>query len=276
LIGGWAIKHLYTSYLNKVLPFINASQKDWTRLFFWSIFTHPLLDAFTAYGTQLFAPFSDYRVAFNTISVADPIYTIPFLLCLIAASFYRRDQVMRRYLNFMGIILSSAYLLFTVFNKKRIDRVFEQSFQAENIDYKRFRTGPSIFNNILWNGVAETEDAYYYGMYSLLDKEPKVYQFFKTPKNHHLIAAYEDDPDIKILQWFTDGYYTVDQMPDNKLQIGDMRYGTIKERQARPEDYVFKFSIVPNDEGGVDAFEARDMDQREDAFGDLWTRIKGR
>ena len=94
-LGIWSMVRLAKTYLTKELPPINATRKDWTWLFFWSIFTHPLLDAFTAYGTQLFAPFSDYRVAFNTISVADPIYTVPFLTCLIAASFYKRDKGMR-------------------------------------------------------------------------------------------------------------------------------------------------------------------------------------
>ena len=34
---------------------------------------------FTGYGTQLFTPFSNYRVAFDNIAVADPFYTLPFL-----------------------------------------------------------------------------------------------------------------------------------------------------------------------------------------------------
>ncbi len=274
-IGLWAMIRLAQTYLIKELQPINATRKDWTWLFFWAIFTHPLLDAFTAYGTQLFAPFSDYRVAFNTISVADPIYTVPFLTCLIAASFFRRDKGMRRYLNGLGIVLSSAYLLFTVFNKQRIDKVFKQSLQAENIDYTRFRTGPSIFNNILWQGVAETKEGYYYGSYSLLDKQPKVYQFYKTPKNHELVDQYAEDSDIQILQWFSDGYYTVTPMNGDTLQIGDLRYGTTKERPAQPEDYVFKFTIVPNGNGGVEAFETRDFDDRSGVFSDLWERVKG-
>ena len=58
-----------------------TSLKDWIWLFFLSILTHPILDSFTPYGTQLFLPFSDYRVAFNNIAVVDPLYTLPLLLC---------------------------------------------------------------------------------------------------------------------------------------------------------------------------------------------------
>ena len=65
-------------YVVKTPGEVKASYKDWYLLFFVSIITHPLLDSCTAYGTQLFQPFWDYRVAFNNISVVDPIYTAPF------------------------------------------------------------------------------------------------------------------------------------------------------------------------------------------------------
>src|SRR5699024_5177561 len=45
--------------------------RDWSWLFFWCLLTHPLLDAFTTWGTQLFWPL-DIRVAFKTIFVIDP------------------------------------------------------------------------------------------------------------------------------------------------------------------------------------------------------------
>ena len=47
--------------------------------------THALLDACTTYGTQLFWPFSDARIAWNNVSVVDPLFTIP-LLCLLIMS----------------------------------------------------------------------------------------------------------------------------------------------------------------------------------------------
>ncbi|ETX08911.1 MAG: hypothetical protein ETSY2_02580 [Candidatus Entotheonella gemina] len=47
--------------------------------------THGLLDACTTYGTQLFWPFSTYRVAWNNVSVIDPLLTVPALILMIAA-----------------------------------------------------------------------------------------------------------------------------------------------------------------------------------------------
>ena len=39
--------------------------------------THGLLDACTTYGTLLLWPFSDARIAWNTIAVIDPLFTLP-------------------------------------------------------------------------------------------------------------------------------------------------------------------------------------------------------
>ena len=48
--------------------------------------THGLLDACTSYGTQLFWPFSDARVAWNNSSIVDPLFTLPVLALVIAAA----------------------------------------------------------------------------------------------------------------------------------------------------------------------------------------------
>ena len=109
----------------------STTRKDWIMLFFFSIFTHPLLDSFTPYGTQLFLPFSNYRVAVNNISVVDPAYTLPFLLCLIIVMFFRRSSNRRRLWNNIGIGISSLYMLLTLINKIYINNVFKRSLEKK-------------------------------------------------------------------------------------------------------------------------------------------------
>src|SRR5690606_22353644 len=55
----------------------------WYHLCFWALITHPLLDTFTAYGTQLLAPLSDARFAIDGVSIIDPFYTIPMAVVVI-------------------------------------------------------------------------------------------------------------------------------------------------------------------------------------------------
>ena len=163
---GWLVHKLYDS--GKRLQ--TTTQKDWTKLFFWSLFTHPILDCFTPYGTQLFAPFSNYRVAFNNIAVADPLYTVPFLVCLIILMFFNRKSQPRRLWLKMGIGISSFYMLLTIFNKIYVDNIFENSLSDKGISYSRYSTQPAILNNVLWYGIAETEETYQVGFYSLFAK----------------------------------------------------------------------------------------------------------
>lgn len=250
------------------------SVTSWTWLFFWAIFTHPLLDSCTTYGTQLFQPFSDYRVGFNTISVADPIYTVPFLLLLIVASRFTRNYKWRSWLNYTGLIVSSCYLLFTFYNKWQITQVFEQSLEAQNIEYQRLTTTPTILNNILWQGVAETDTIFHFGSYSLLDAEPFIPAFIPIVKNHDLLTPYQEDRNVRILEWFNNGYYSVEPQADGSFLLSDLRFGGLTKRDEQKPQFVFQFKLVPD--GAGLRFEQVPPDREMDgAFEMLWQRILG-
>jgi membrane-bound metal-dependent hydrolase YbcI (DUF457 family) len=54
--------------------------------------THGLLDACTSYGTLLLWPFSDVRVAWNNVSVVDPLLTLPLLGLIISSAISRKRR----------------------------------------------------------------------------------------------------------------------------------------------------------------------------------------
>lgn len=247
----------------------------WANLFFWAILTHPLLDACTTYGTQLFEPFSSFRVAWNIVSVADPLYTGPFLLCLIIASFFRRGSRLRARFNWAGIIISSLYLLFCTYNHFRVNQIFEESTKEQAIASDRHIITPTIFNNILWQGTAESDTSFHVGQYSLFDQERR-FQLRPLPKNHHLIAEHWDDRDIQILRWFSDGYFNIMERGDTAFQYNDLRFGGLTDADGKQQDYVFYFILT--EESGV--LRARQSNERPEGeiselFGQLWRRIKG-
>lgn len=253
----------------------NPSIREWTFLFFWAIFTHPLLDCCTTYGTQFFQPFFDYRVAFNNISVADPAYTLPFLLLVIAASFFTRQRPIRTWLNAAGIAISSAYMLFTFWNYNRVKTVFEQSLSQQGITYQKMMITPTILNNLLWQGVAEGDSTYYLGNYSILDKKAEIPSFTSVPKQHELLAPYEGQRAVKILSWFSKGYYNVLEKPDGTFQLNDLRFGTFGEYKNE-NSYIFQFNLREI-EGELEVFPKREPP--EDAgrtFNELVERVKGR
>ncbi len=215
-------------------------------MFFWALFTHALLDVFTMYGTQLFAPFSDYRLAFSTISVADPLYTIPFLVALVIVCFYKRDNPKRQFWNKLGIIWSCSYLMFTVFNKMYVKHQFENQLADNGIEYSSQIVGPTILNNILWSTTVETDSVYYQGQYSLFDHSP--IEFKPLEKNHDRIPE-KDDSTIEILKWFTNGFYNIIVRNDGHLQINDLRYGTYRGTGDGENDFIFRFVLEKKDDG---------------------------
>ena len=258
---------------NEAWP-VKATYWDWYWLFFLSVFTHPLLDSCTAYGTQLFQPFSDYRVALNNISVVDPIYTLPFLICVIVTSMLLRNSPKRRFFNYLGIGLSTAYLLFTFYNKSKVNTVFENSLAEQGIEYNRYMTAPTIFNNVLWHCIAEGDSVYYQGLYSLRDEEPRIAVWNKFPKNHELIKDYEAERSIKILKWFSNGYYNIIHREDGRLQFNDLRFGIFGDKAISENDYIFHF-ILEEENGKIEAHQSRERPDMKENFGQLWTRIKG-
>ncbi|WP_456437929.1 metal-dependent hydrolase [Psychroserpens sp.] len=264
---GWLVHKLYNS--GKRLN--TTTQKDWISLFFWSLFTHPVLDCFTPYGTQLFAPFSNYRVAFNNIAVVDPVYTMPFLLCMIILMFYKRQNNKRQLWLKLGIGISSVYMLFTVFNKLHIDTVFKRSLADKGISYERFRTQPSILNNILWYGIAEAEDNYHIAFYSLLDRSNRFSEWKVLPKTRDLTS--ENFDDIKDLAWFSNGYYNVVRLDDGDFLYKDLRYPLVKTKKGYKAVFNLKL-FKTNNRLDMKPFTP-EMDDFSFTMNALWIRMKG-
>ena len=264
---GWITYKLYNFGKRKDM----TTLKDWVLLFFWAIFTHPILDSFTPYGTQLFAPFSDYRVAFNNISVADPFYTLPFLICIIILLFFNRKNNKRKLWLKAGIYISSAYMLFTIFNKIYIDSIFKKSYKKAGVEYQRFSSQPTILNNILWYAVAESENNYYLTFYSLFDKSSVAEKIITVSKNHDLIDM--NDENLKTLTWFSNNYYNLSK----KEKTNTYKYVDLRYPMLNPDDEntsVFNFTLFQkNGEWDILPFDGSPPNKED--FNKFIERIKG-
>ena len=259
-------------------PAPGVSAQSWMSLFFWALVTHPLLDSFTAFGTQLFSPFSSYRVGFNNISVADPFYSVPFLLLVLFASFFHRADKWRTRLTWAGIFISSLYMLWTFSNKFKVDQIALDTAKEQSLSYQRYMTSPTILNNWLWYASFESDTAFHYGLYSFFDKEKK-FKLNSIPKNYELLEAKEDDHTIKTLDWFSNGYYSVMRRKDGRLQLNDLRYGTFRGDRGSEDDFVFRFIVEKGDDGYYRLVEGEggppDNADRGPMMRQLIQRVKG-
>ncbi len=275
LLMGWLFYKFFKRFGSKSGDHQLVGLRSWQCMFFLGFITHSILDCFTMYGTQLFAPFTNFRVAFSTVSVADPMYTLPFFICLCIVAFQKRHSLKRLRWNYIGIAWSCLYLCFTVFNKAYVNSVFEQQLVKQNIDYNRFIVGPTIFNNVLWNATVETDSVYYQGQYSLFDIND--IQFNPIEKNHNYIDDSSVDRTIEILKWFTSEYYNIIERKDRKLQFNDLRYGTFKGKGDGENDYIFRFVLDKREDGyfvEVAKGGPEEGDEKQ-MISQLWHRIKG-
>ncbi len=221
---------------------LNAGWGWWALLFFCAIITHPLLDACTVYGTQLMEPFQSTRYALNTISVIDPLFSGPLFLCLLVASRFRRRSPGRRYFSRLGFVLSGLYLALTLINHESVRGVLDHSMRIDGIDATRRLVSPTLGNNILWQGTAETDSAFFYGKFSFFDPVSE-FQLQQLPKNHELLQAHWEDRDVAVLRWFSNGYFNAIRRPDGRIQINDLRYGWLTDTLDQPSDFLFHWVL---------------------------------
>jgi len=107
--------------------------------------SHGLLDACTTYGTQLLWPFSSERVAWHVVSVVDPFFTLPLML-LVAAAWYWR----RRALAWAGLVWGVAYLSAGAVLNQRAETLGWELAAARGHTPVRLEAKPSFANLVLW------------------------------------------------------------------------------------------------------------------------------
>lgn len=241
-------------HLHRNLP---VSAGRWGALVVWTLATHVGLDCLTTYGTQVFWPFSDYPVIYGSIFIIDPLYTLPLATGLLVALRWPAPASARRWANYAGLAVSSAYLLFTVVNKERVTRVFGDALSEKAPQYEWIFTTPTPFNNLLWRGVAEVEDGYYVGYYSLLDPDRSV-DFQYVSKQHDLLTHRANSPILKELRRFSRGFFVVRQSDAGPLRLHDLRFGRNDVGLTEEGEYLFTYELQTGPDGRITGIEPRD------------------
>jgi inner membrane protein len=247
------------------------SFKGWSWLFFWAFLTHPILDAHTTWGTQLFWPI-DLRLAFKTIFVVDPMYTLPFLIFLILVLFQKRTSKKRRLYNTLGLTISTIYLGLTFLLKGLAFKKFENALQNQNISYEQIDTRPSPLNTILWSANIETKTDYLLGNYSFFDTQPISFDIYT--KNHHLLKNLSRNDKVKRMIAISEGWYTIIKIDDD-LYYNDLRFGLLNS-ESGSQDFVFQYKIEVDNSGDV-TFIEQEKNKRDakKLMLDLWIRVQG-
>jgi inner membrane protein len=220
--------------INTIHPTLREHRVRWLLLVYLAFATHVLLDSFTTYGTQIFWPVSNLLVAWSTIFIIDPLYTLPLLAGVIAALVMTRDSNRGHLVNRAGLVVSSLYLAWTVVASFAAESGFKSALHKQSIAHDKLYTSPAPFNTLLWRAVVMDHGGYYEAYYSLLDETNDI-RFSHYPSERELLVGIEDHWPVQRLQWFTRGIYAVAQVQDDII-ISDLRMG------VEPH-YVFRFKV---------------------------------
>jgi len=255
----------------------DTTWKDWSVLVFLVFLTHIFIDVCTSYGTQVFQPFSNYSLSFNSIFIIDPFYTLPLLLGLIIALILNRESHNRRWANWLGIGLSSVYLFLGFGVKHHINEVFEKNFVQQQINPEQYMTTPSPLNIFLWTGYAEANDTLYAGLYSIFDEDDEI-NFQAVPQNKKLLQPYRNQLPVERLIWFSRGYYAAEIKPEG-LIVHDLRFGRsdlwlTDDSAPFVWNYKLRFNSDSTKVTGFKQFEPS-FDMRADMWDRLYNRILG-
>lgn len=228
------------------------------------LITHPILDSFTTYGTQIFWPFAG-PVAISSIFIIDPLYTLPLLAGILM--FLIRGPGTQAVA--VGLALSTLYLGWTLAAQQIISSRVDPVLAKAGLEEAPRLVQPMPFTTLLWRVTAQNENQQVEIITGFLDgNSPVRPQTF--PRQPELAEAARSSAEGRRLEWFTDGFVTYG-LQGQTLTATDIRLGL-------PGAHPFVFTLghyanqtlTPEPSGRVATPEVRG-----EMVLLLWSRITG-
>ncbi len=221
--------------LRSFWPPVRETPRRWFAAILLALLTHPLLDAHTAYGTQLFWPSAATPLSWATIFIIDPLYTLPLLAGMIAVLIRPVSQAAGRWLM-AGLMWSMLYLGWSWFAQSMVAANARQSLHAQGVAEVRLFVTPAPLTTLLWRVVARTDQGYYEGLDSVVTNDGPIEFSFYPSEDQILAAALPRVPAAQRLQWFAGGFVGA-SVQDDTLMVSDLRMG-------HHPDYVFRHAVA--------------------------------
>ena len=231
--------------------------------------THALLDACTTYGTLLLWPFSDARIAWNTISVIDPVFTLPLLGFVIAAG-VKKSQFIGR----LGMAWVAFYLSIGVIQEERAIAAGEALAADRGHAPAVVSAKPSFGNLLLWKTVYEYDDHFWVdavragGDVTIIEGD-HVARLNLQSSFPWLDTDSQQARDVERFRWFSNDYLAIDS--DDPFFIVDMRYSHL------PNEIKGLWGIRLDPDASADEhvtwIARRSADSEQ--FEQLWAMLKG-
>jgi len=226
--------------------------------------THAPLDALTSYGTLLYWPFSDERVSLSIISVIDPLFTLPLLIGVAAAAYWKKTAY-----AIAGLAWAACYLGAALLQQAGAVSMAKAVAAERGHALTRVEAKPSFGNILIWKTIYETADHFYIDA-ARAGLSPRLFPGRALPKLDVTRDLPWLDPnsqqarDIERFRTFSQGYVAQDSTQPNR--IIDVRYSFI------PNDVspLWFIEVTPTATATAHALYVTQRGQIRGNLGALW------
>jgi len=187
--------------------------------------SHGLLDACTSYGTQLLWPISDIRVAWNVVSVIDPLFTAP-VLALVVVGWLRQ----RRAWAAAALAWAALYLGVGQVQHWRAQQAAAELAAARGHEAGERLVKPAFANLLVWKSVYRADGWYYVdalrlGRAATVYPGERVRALAADPDWRPPPAGSRQARDVARFRAFSAGYLALD--PADPDLVIDVRYSLV-------------------------------------------------
>lgn len=231
--------------------------------------THGFLDACTSYGTQLLWPFSSQRIAWDVVSIVDPVFTLALLIGVVWAAIRHTRSAAAVALLFCLAYLGSGWV-----QRDRAFAVQAQVAAERGHEIVRGKMFPTLGNQLVWRSLYQAGDVFYADRIRV--------PWLGTPhwtSGTSVMALQENDlpsrmqvdqralRDFRRFSWFSDDWTA--RTPGSPEIIGDVRY-SLRTDAFEPVWGIRLQSGEQQTTKWVDRTYMRDI-----GIADLWSEISG-
>ncbi len=224
----------------RLAPARDISAGRWLAFYGLCLLTHPMLDALTTYGTQIWWPLDVRPAAYPLLFIIDPLYSLPLMAGVLIALFSGRTTATR-----WGLALSCLYLVLSLGARTLVEQRVEPVLAEHGLAEAPRLVQPTPFNILLWRVSVAEEDRYHETVVSVFDGDhrPRLESFARGAEWEAI--ALEDESGRR-LDWFAGPFlrYGVDESRDpDTLVATDLRLGF-------PGFHAFHFALAERTDDG--------------------------
>ncbi|MEM7762824.1 MAG: metal-dependent hydrolase [Pseudomonadota bacterium] len=199
-----------------------------------ALVTHPLLDAFTVYGTQLWQPFSDHPVSIGSVFIIDPVVWL-----LLASALWPvvRSAPVEQGRQRASILLGglALYLALSVTLQSTQEQRLMASLPTTLAAESTGKALPTPFNTLRFRLLAR-DQATLCEQFVFIWQAPRDDAWHCRALGVDLLRALASHWPVQRLYWFSHGWVVTDRVEDEVI-IRDVRMGI-------PTDYLFSFVVA--------------------------------